>query len=346
MTTATEDGKEMFALCVDLESGQVLRKQKMWDVPEPAFCNPKNSYASPTPCIEEGRVYVHFGSYGTACLDTRTGQVLWSRRDLPCDHFRGPASSPILYQDLLILTFDGYDYQYVAALDKKTGATVWKKDRDIRYAATDGDYKKAYGTPNVFRINGRDQLLSSFAEATISYDPATGEELWVCRHGGMNTAATPLYDAGLGLAFLNSGYGGDRLLAVRPDGQRDVTETHVAWRKTDQSIPTRSSPILMNGLLFMVSDDGIASCVDGQTGEQKWQVRIGGSFSASPVEAGGRIYFFSEEGPVDVIAAEGVLKKLARNSVPGGCMASPAVVGNALIVRSRTHLMRIEVPKR
>ncbi len=138
MTTATADGTQLFAVCVDRKTGNILHDIKLYEQEkqDPAH-NPggRNSYASPTPAIEEGRVYAHFGSFGTACLDTKTGEKIWERRDLKCDHWRGPASSPILYGNLLILTFDGYDAQYVIALDKKDGHTVWKKDRDLQLPA-------------------------------------------------------------------------------------------------------------------------------------------------------------------------------------------------------------------
>src|SRR5262249_12818569 len=159
MTTARADGKELFAVCVDRETGKILHDLKVFDVEKPAFCIPFNSYASPTPVIEEGRVYVHFGTYGTACLDTATGKKLWERRDLNCDHFRGPGSSPIVFGDLLFVHFDGFDVQYVVALDKATGKTVWKKDRAIDYGTDNGDLKKAYATPTVITVQGKPQLI-------------------------------------------------------------------------------------------------------------------------------------------------------------------------------------------
>src|SRR5205814_3789462 len=130
LTTAADGGAELYAVCLDRDSGKVLHDVKVFDVENPKeVFHPFNSEASPTPAVEEGRVYVHFGSAGTACLDTATARIRWTRQDFPCDHFRGPGSSPILYGDLVILTFDGFDAQYLAALDKKTGKTVWKKDR-------------------------------------------------------------------------------------------------------------------------------------------------------------------------------------------------------------------------
>src|SRR5262249_16317280 len=152
---------------------------KVFDTPKPPyfFMPDYNSHASPSPVIEQGRVYVHFGSAGTACLDTATGKILWSRRDLPCDHWRAPGSSPVLYKDLLILTFDGYDRQYLAGLNKETGKTVWEAKREPVVKGNDGDLKKAYSTPSIVEARGKELLVSSGAMNTLALDPATGKQV-------------------------------------------------------------------------------------------------------------------------------------------------------------------------
>ncbi|MBV9124269.1 MAG: PQQ-like beta-propeller repeat protein [Planctomycetes bacterium] len=336
LTTARADGKEMFAVCVDRRTGKILHDLKVFEVEHPAFAHPVNSYASPTPAIEAGRVYVHFGTYGTACLDTTTGKVLWTRRDLLCNHFRGPGSSPILYGGLLIVHFDGFDAQYVVALDKNTGRTVWKKDRDIRYAdPNNGDLKKAFGTPSIVEVNGRAELISPAATATTAYDPLTGQELWRIYHGGMNVTAPPLY--GQGLLFLCTGDGGYRLLAVRPDGQGDLSPAHVVWKQS-RGVPSRSSPLLLGDDLYMVNESGMATCLDAATGRQVWQKRLGGQFFASPIYADGRLYCFNDEGTGYVMQPGRQPKLLAVNKLDDGCMATPAAAGQDLIVRTRTHL--------
>jgi outer membrane protein assembly factor BamB len=345
LTTATEEGDEMFALCVDRATGKIIHDLKIFDVAKPDPLNNKsNSYASPTPVIEEGRVYVHFGSYGTACLDTRTGKSLWTRRDLKCNHWRGPASSPILYKDLLILTFDGYDVQYLAALDKTTGKTVWKTDRKFDYTAIkdNGDMKKAYSTPNVITVDGKPQLVSASALWSAAYDPLTGAELWRVQHGGMNTAVTPLY--GDGKVFVCTSDGGLQLVAVRPDGRGDVTDTHIAW-SLNKNVPNRSSPILVEDHLYMANGQGILSCVDIKTGKPVWQERVNGAYWASPILAAGRLYLFNDSGTAYVGEVGRSWKKLAENTLDDGCMASPAVAGAALFVRTKTHLYRIEEKK-
>lgn len=334
--TATEDGKELFAVCVDLKTGEIIHDVKVFDVAEPEFCHPTNSYASCTPTVEEGRVYVHFGSYGTACLDTATGKTLWERRDLPCDHFRGPASSPTLFGDLLFLNFDGFDVQYVVALNKKTGKTVWKKDRDIDYGTDNGDYKKAYGTSMVFELGGRQQLVSPAAFETIAYDVQTGDQLWKVRHEGTNAAAPPILADGLLYLCVGSGGG---MLAVRPD--ENAEQVQIEW-KYAKSVPKRGSPLLFDGLLYLFNDSGVATCLDARTGDEVWQTRIDGSYWSSPVAADGKIFACSQEGHVNVLAPGREFKLLAANQFESGFNASPAIADNALFVRSFTHLYRIE----
>jgi outer membrane protein assembly factor BamB len=339
LTSATEDGHQLFALCVDARTGQIVHDRLVFEIAEPMFCYPYNSYASPTPVVEESRVWVHFGSAGTACLDADSGRVLWSRQDLPCDHWRGPGSSPIVFRDLLIVSFDGYDLQYVVALDKHTGKTAWKTDRSIDYGTDDGDYKKAYSTPAVFEHQGRLQLVSPAAIGTVAYNPLTGEELWKVYHGGYNAAARPLYSHGLVIINTQNGL---RLLAVRPDGTGDVTKTHIVWDWSRQT-PTRPSQLVVGDHLYMVNDQGIVSCLDLRTGEPTWTQRMGGRHTASPIHAGGRIWLFDEDGTSRVIEANPrEFRLLAENPLDAGCMASPAVLGDALIVRTKTHLYRIE----
>jgi outer membrane protein assembly factor BamB len=340
MTTAREDGKEMFAVCVDRDTGKIIYDLKVFDVEKPAFCIAFNSYASPTPVIEQGRVYVHFGTYGTVCLDTATGKKVWERRDLNCNHHRGPGSSPILYDDLLIVNFDGFDVQYVVALDKKTGKTVWKKDRNITYDRDDGDIKKAYGTPTVVTVEGKPQVVSPSAGATIAYDPRSGDELWRISHGGMNASAPPVYQDGL--VFICTSDGGFRLLAARPNGRGDVTKTNVDW-KYNKAVPSRSSPLLIGDKLVMINEQGILSCLTAKTGQPVWQERVGGQYIASPLYADGKLYLFGQEenSLVGEPGSKG-WKLLSTNRLDGGCMATPAIAGKALFIRTKTHLYRIE----
>jgi outer membrane protein assembly factor BamB len=333
LTTATEDGTQMSVLCVDRASGKIIHDIVLLKNAEPAFCHAMNSYATPTPVIEQGRVYIHFGSYLTACLDTTSAKVLWQRRDLHCDHWRGPASSPILYDGKLFIAYDGFDVQYVVALDKTNGETVWKQKRDIDYGTDNGDRMKAYCTGHVIDVKGKKQLVYPSAVATVAYDPSTGKPLWTVYHGGMNASARPLY--GAGLVFITNGMGS--MVAVRPDGRGDVTGTHIAWSDR-KGVAKKSSQLLVDGLFYMNSDDGVVSCREPKTGDILWQKRAGGEYAASPIYAGGRIYFFSTEGNILTLNPGREFEPLAETTLGDGFMASPAVVNDELILRSRTHL--------
>lgn len=334
LTTATEDGKRMSVVALDLESGDVLVDRVVFENEKVnSLNNPMNSYASPTPVVEKGRVYVSFGRYGTACLDAKTGETVWERRDIDVHHWRGPASSPVLFENLLVIPFDGYDAQFVIALDKRTGETAWKQDRNIDYGTDNGDRKKGYGTAGIFEIDGRVQLVAPSAGATISYDPRTGKEYWRVNHGGMNAAARPVLADGK--LVLNTAAGGFGLLAVDPTGKGDVTKSHVAWQ-TKRGVGTRPTSILVDGLLYNVSDKGGAiACLDPATGEALWQDRLGGAFSGSPVYADGKLYFFDEDGVGYVVKPGDEYELLAENELAAGCMASPAIVDAGLVVRTK-----------
>lgn len=339
ISNASADGKKLSALAFDKDTGKTLHDLTIFTIEKPMFVIEKNSYASSTPVVEEGRIYLHYGSAGTACVDTATGKTLWARQDLPCNHWRGPASSPILFNDLLILTFDGYDLQYVAALDKKTGKTVWKTDRSIDYKTDNGDMKKGFSTPAIFEINGKLQMISPAAVGTVAYDPATGKEIWKVHHGGMNASCRPLLVQGK--VLVTTGDGGWKLFAVRPDGTGDVTSTHVEW-KTIKGAPSRSTPIVIQDRVFAVNEAGTLTEFDPKTGNVVKQERLGGVFSASPLLADGKIFLFNEGGEGFVVDPVKDWKVLQTNKLEDGCMASPAAVGNLLIVRTKTHLYAIE----
>jgi outer membrane protein assembly factor BamB len=348
VTTATEDGRDLFAVAVDRLTGKILYDLKLFHVPRPQYAHPFNTYASPTPVIEPGRVYVTFGSPGTAAIDTRTGKVVWERRDLECNHFRGAGSSPILFENLLIMHFDGSDHQFVVALDKNTGKTMWRAKRSIAFndlgpdgkPEADGDFRKAFSTPHVADVRGNSVLVSIGSKATYGYDPRTGKELWRIEERTSHSGSTrPV--TGHGLVFYPTGFATGQLLAIRPDGRGDVTNTHVVWR-VQRGVPNKPSLLLIGDLIYMVNDTGIVTCLEALTGREVWKARVDGTYSASPIAAAGRIYFFSEDGKTTVIEAGRAFKVLAENVVDEGFMASPAVDGGAFVLRTRTHLYRIE----
>ncbi|MBI1765904.1 MAG: PQQ-binding-like beta-propeller repeat protein [Acidobacteria bacterium] len=325
----TEENKTLRVLCVDRNTGALLQNIELFRLKSSGPLNAKNSLASPTPILEGDKVYVHFGAHGTACL-TQTGEIVWKTK-LDYDNGQhGPGGSPVLYDDLLIVNCDGQSTQYVVALDKATGKQRWRKYREGA---------QAYATPLVVRLPAGDQVISPGAFRTFAYEPRTGRELWNVSYGdGFSNVPRPVF--GNGLVYLCTGFMQPSLLAVRVDGKGDVTRSHVAWT-LKRGVSLTPSPLLVGDELYLVSDNGIASCLDAKTGTPHWQVRLGGNHSASPLYADGRIYFLSEEGESVVLAPGKQFKELARNQLDGPTLASLAVAGGSIFVRSQTHLYRL-----
>jgi outer membrane protein assembly factor BamB len=329
LTTATEEGKSLRAIAVDRNTGAILQNLEVFHLKSAKLTNSKNSFASPTPVVDGDRVYLHFGAFGTACI-TQSGEIVWKTRLEYDNGQHGTGGSPVIYEDLLILSCDGNDVQFVVALDKATGKVRWKKMRE--------GYQ-AYTTPLVVSLPGGDQVISPGALRAIAYEPRTGKEIWQVKYGeGFSNVPRPVY--GDGLVFICTGFQQASLLAVRPDGRGDVTKSKIEWR-LDRGVPLTPSPLLVGNELYMVSDNGIATCVDAKTGQELWRARLGGNHSASPIYADGRIYFLSEEGESVVIAPGRELKHLATNQLDGPTLASMAVSSGSLFIRSATHLYRI-----
>jgi outer membrane protein assembly factor BamB len=341
LTTSTDTGQELHVLAFDVESGEQLLDRVVFANATPEKKNKLNSFASPSPVIAGDHVYVHFGSYGTACVDAKSREILWERRDINCDHMEGPGSSPVLYQDLLIFNVDGGDVQYVIALDRKTGQTKWRTDRSVDFGKLPADLRKAYSTPITVRVGGRWQLLSTGAQASYAYDPNTGEELWRLRFRGFSMAPRPLF--GDGKVYLTTGFARAQMLAVDVSGEGDVTKDNLVWSYR-RNVPKMSSPVLVGRRIYMVDDSGFATCLNCETGEAVWRERIGGEHCASPLCVGDRIYFFDRSGQTVVLARSDEFKRLATNQLDDGFMSSPAVIGDDLILRTRSHLYRIGTP--
>jgi outer membrane protein assembly factor BamB len=291
--------------------------------------------------IEPGRVYVSFGNMGNACLDTATGQVLWKNRTLQLDHKEGPASSPIIWRDLFLLDCDGTDVDYLAALHKKTGKLAWKTPRSFDLASVRFDLRKAYCTPQIVQLGGKDRILSVGAYRFACYDPESGEELWYVSHPGYNNAPRPM--VAHGRVYISSGWNRARLLAVRldPEAKGDITKTHVDWECRD-NVPRMSTVLVLGDTIFMADDNGWGVLLDAKDGKRLWKERLVPRVAASPVAAGKRVYVFGQKGKCAVLEPDrDGPHVVATNELPSGCMASPAVIDGTLVVRTRTHLCRI-----
>lgn len=328
------------AVCLDRKTGHLLHNVEVFSVDDPGPIHSLNSYASPTPVLEPGRVYVHFGTYGTACLETATGTPLWKSQEIHVDHQNGPGSSPIRYGNRLIVHFDGIDRQLIAAFDTQSGNIVWQVHR-AGVMNERAEFQKAYCTPSLIDVGGRTILISPAADWVYAYVPETGEEVWRAAYGQLGFSTVPRPVFAHGMVYICTSYIKSRLLAIRYDGQGDVTESHVEWI-SDSQIPKKPSIVAAGDELYFVSDNGVGTCLDAHTGEQIWRQRFGGNYSASPLYAAGVIYFFSQEGKVLVVKASREFEIVATNELPEGVMASPAVVGDSLFVRTEGHVYRFE----
>lgn len=346
LTSATEDGKKQFVYSIDSETGNVIHHKLLHENDDPEILNNKiNTYASPSCVLENDAVYTHFGTYGTARLNPETAEVVWERRDIQCRHFRGPGSSPIVFEDVLILTFDGIDAQFLMGLDKHTGKTIWRTDRSTDYGDLDesgqpkreGDLRKAYSTPALVEVNGRTHVVSVGSRAGFAYDALTGKEIWGIRHDDFNAASPPSFFKNL--AILNTGSRGANLMAVELNETTtgDVTESHVKWNRPKGN-SRLASPLLIGERIYMITDTGVANCVDANTGEEVWKGRVGGTHVASPLTANGNIYFFSEEGELTVIKASDSFEVVAKSTLAEGGRASLSAGMGRLYIRTFSHL--------
>ena len=346
-SSATQNGEELFAVCTDFNSGKIRKEVMLFKPDSVQHIHPTNSYATPTPCIEADFVYVHFGTYGTACVNTRTFEIVWTRTDLNCDHMQGAASSPIIYKNLLILHIEGTDVQYLIALDKHTGKTVWKTNRPREfYDNIEPVSRKAYCTPIVVNVKGKDQLISNGSQLAIAYEPETGEEIWRVFYGEDSTVAMPLtYN---GMVYVNSGWmlpkdGSPfyaRLLAVDPTGTGDVTKTRVPW-EVDVDVPQISTPVIVDSLIYMVHERGTVTCLNAKTGAVVWKEKLKDQFNASVLYASGNIYLFSVKAKTYVIKPGLTFQLVAENQLEGQVKATPAIVRDNIIFRTDKFLYRI-----
>jgi outer membrane protein assembly factor BamB len=340
LTTAVTDSTNtsLRALCVNANDGRI-----QWNVevlkPDPDAAreiHKKNSLASPTPIVRDGRVYVHFGHMGTAALDL-SGKILWQQTTLKYSPMHGNGGSPALVGDALVFSCDGETDPFIVALDAKTGAVRWKTPRT-------GTASRlfSFSTPLAIEVDGATQIISPTSGFVAAYDPKDGREIWRARYPeGFSLITRPVFAHGL--LFISSSFMRPAVYAIKPAGAKgDVTDTHIAW-SYPKGAPNTPSPLVVGDELYFVSDSGIATCLNARTGGLHWSERLGGGFSASPVLAEGRIYFQNEEGVGTVLKAGKSFEVLARNDLGERTLASPAVTDNTLFLRSKSQLWRIGI---
>lgn len=327
----------LHAICIDKQSGELIHDIEILRKTDPQWAHKLNSYASPTPVIENGKLYCHFGAYGTACVDTESAEVVWRNQDLYVNHENGPGSTPVIWKDKLIFHMDGSDDQYIVALNKSYGTVAWKTKRSGKMPAHP-QLKKCYGTPLILETDQGPTLFSTGADWLYGYNPDNGEELWKMEYGFTGFSIVPRPVAGHGLLYMSTSFMRPQLLAIR----YNQPQPEIAW-SYKRSVPAQPSPILVGNEIYIVSDSGgMVSCLDAKTGESHWQERIGGNYSASPLHADGKIYLHNREGVTTVLKTGTTFEVLSKNKLDGDLMASAAVDGNALILRTDKAIYRIE----
>ena len=333
---AADVSRELRVICYDSSNGKEIWDTKVFDQkPLKRPIHHKNSHASPTPIIEGGKVYVHFGHMGSACLDLK-GKILWKNNELKYDPIHGNGGTPIIVDNLFFYSADASTNPFVVALDKNTGKVLWKKLR----SETAQSRKFSFSTPTLISMGGSSQIISPASGAVFSYDSKTGEELWSVDYGGWSVIPKPgVYK---NMIYVGTGYERAHILGIRVDekSKGNVTESHVEWEITKRA-PNTPSFMVVDDLLYFISDGGIATCVEPLTGEVIWQERTAGPISASPVHFNGMIYFLDEQGKTTVIKAGRKFEIIAENKIKERTLASFGISEGAIYIRSEKSLFRI-----
>ena len=334
LTSATKDGTKMFAVGYDGNTGKVIKRVPLLTVRDPEKKNKLNSYASPSPAVSGDVIYFSFGTYGLCAFDLKAQRIRWMQV-FKIDHQEGPGSSVVAHANMVICHYDGRDQQFVLALNKRDGRMLWKLRRSIDLKKVPDYSRKAFTTPYIMRTPNGYRMISPAAQGCYCYDPDTGQELWRVRYKGFSAVPRPVVFGNL--VFVVNDYARPQIVAIRLGKRGDITDKHVAW-KYPRNGPAMASPVLSGGRLLFVSNRGIVTCINAKTGKGIWTKRIGGNFSASPIVAGKLAYFFDRAGKATVIEVGDKPKVVAVNKLKEGMMASPSVLGDRLVLRTRGHL--------
>lgn len=341
----TYESIDLYLLSYDRNSGEARQEINLFSVKDPGIIHSLNTFASPTPCVGSGDqrpvVYCHFGTYGSAAVAADSGEVLWRNQDIHLDHQTGPGSSPVLYQDRLIFHADGIDTQSIVALDTDDGSLAWRTERSGTMQKQ-ADMKKAFCTPLITTVDGQDWLVSPAADWLYVYQPKTGEEVFKVPYGKLGFSTVPRPVVREQQVYFCTGFMRSRLLAVDLSGPVSQDgESRIQWAY-ERQVPTMPSPVLYEDRLFMVSDSGIATWLDLETGEAIWTERLDGKFASSPMLADGKIYLGNQDGDMLVLRPGDEYRLLNTNSLDAEIMASPVAVDGRLFIRTAKSLYCFE----
>ncbi len=333
---------DFYALCVDKQSGKLIHNIKLFSKTEPQWIHKLNSYASPSPVIQDGRLYCHFGSSGTACLDVKSQKVVWVNQDIEVMHENGPGSTPVVYGDRVILTYDGSDQQFVVGLSKADGKVAWKTKRSGEFTSSNPQLQKAYGTPLMINMSGKPVLVSPAADWVYGYNPVNGKELWRVKYGVLGFSLVPRPVTAHGKFYMSTSFMKSELLAIEYEKDGQPVKPHIVWRHT-RGVGRMPSPIVVGDYIYTITDKGgVITCLNAHNGNVAWQQRVGGNFSSSPTFADGHLFFHSQEGKTLVIKPGAKYQLVATNELDGAIMASAAAVDGAFFLRTEKALYRIE----
>lgn len=343
LTQSLDGGKRRAVIAFDRKDGKKLWQREVHcEFVETS--HKQNPPCSASPVTDGHAVYAHFASAGVIAHDL-DGKQLWHRDLGPVKSRWGNGSSPILYKDLVIVFHGpGEPKTFLIALDKRTGKTIWQTDE----TAIDSPVFGSWSTPIVVKVGGRDELVMPLPGDKVGgdgafkgYDPNTGKELWMCKGLGTEIYAMPTPSVAGDLIVGISGHNGP-LLAVRPGGTGDVTDTHRAWRVAGKNPQRVGSAVFHDGRLFLADAPGFVECLDTKTGEPIWKERVDGNLWGSMLSADGKLYVTSLEGETFVLAAGGKFELLARNKIGEPIYAAPAVSNGEIFLRSYQHLYCIK----
>lgn len=335
LTTAVPagEGLSLRVLSLKTSDGSILWDKEVLAVDKAPGIHSKNSHASPTPIVHDGFVYVHFGTMGMAKLSANDGTMVWTSRDLQYSPLHGNGGSPVLHDGKLVIACDGTSNPFVAAVDASTGNVAWKTARSV-----EARISHSFVTSTVAMVDGKAQVISPGPDHLAIYDLESGQE--VCRVRAAGWSVVPQPAIGHGMVFYNHDYDNPELMAVKLGGTGDVTDTHVVWRM-NRGAPSTPSPLLIGDELYIVADNGIASCLNAKTGEKHWMERLGGNFSASPVFANGLILFLDETGHATWVTPGKQFSVAGKNEVTGRTFATPAFSNGAMYLRTDENLYKI-----
>ncbi|MEX0716136.1 MAG: PQQ-binding-like beta-propeller repeat protein [Planctomycetaceae bacterium] len=332
-----DESRKRVLSCFDRDTGKQLWERVVLETPLESL-HSLNSRASSTPAADEKRVYVSFldGDRMFVAAYDHAGKRLWQVRPGVFSSKHGYCSSPVLFENLVIVNGDHDGPAYLVALDRETGETVWKSDRENR--------TRSYCTPIIREVGGRTRMMLSGSLCVASYDPRTGERQWIIDGPTEQFVASCVYSHGL--LFVTGGYPDRHILAIDPDAQGNVTKTHVRWRHAREGVSYVPSPIVVGDWFFITSDNGIGSCFDAKTGELQWRERMARHYSGSPVAADGHVYFTDDDGITKVVRAAAKYELVAENRLGEAVYSSAAISGGSVFIRGEGHLWRIGREKR